>query len=244
MGSKLFEVRWAVNNENCIQAGLSTLEKHVPLVEQISWIPEKEAHYAKRWVNSDHPKQKYSVEFCRVELASDVNLREEIDICKDCPSHNCKFVQFLFILFVESFSSVKILSLGHAPVRHCVLPWSRCIVIIVVLLLEINAMAWTIGVNYGFLVHPIIVLESLSNTLYLRSVFIKLWVEIVIVALVLVIPVLPLLLSIIMRWLIGLVSLTEVVLSHVSIHWWLINKLLALVDALEIIIIVDRSLMI
>ena len=41
-----------------------------------------------------------------------------------------------------------------------------------------------------------------------------------------------------------MVSLTEIVLSHVSIHWWLINKLLVLVDALEVVIIVDRSLMI
>ena len=172
MRSKLFEVCWAVDNKNCIQAGLSALKKHVPLVEQICRVPEKEAHYAKGWVDSYHPKQKYSVEFCRVELAPNIDLREEIDICKDCPCHNCKFVQFLFIFFVESFSSVKILSLSHTPVWHCILPWLRCIVIIVVLLLEIDVMARTIGVNNGLLVHPIIVLVSLVTTLYLRSVFI------------------------------------------------------------------------
>ena len=33
-------------------------------------------------------------------------------------------------------------------------------------------------------------------------------------------------------------------LSHVSINLWLIDKLLALVNALEIVIVVDRSLMI
>ena len=172
MRGKLFKICRAVDDKNCIQAGLSALKKHVPLVKQIRRVPEKEAHYAKSRVNRDHPKQKYSVEFCRVELAPNINLREKIDVCKDCPCHNGKFVQFLFVFFVESFSSVKILSLGHAPVRHCVLPWSRCIVIIVVLLLEIYAMAWTIGVNNGLLVHTIIVLELLANTLDLRSIFI------------------------------------------------------------------------
>jgi hypothetical protein len=64
------------------------------------------------------------------------------------------------------------LSLCHTPVWHRILPWLRCIVIIVVLLLEIDVMARTIGVNNGLLVHPIIVLVSLVTTLYLRSVFI------------------------------------------------------------------------
>ena len=33
MRSKLFKVCWAVNNKDCIQAGLSALKKHIPLVE-------------------------------------------------------------------------------------------------------------------------------------------------------------------------------------------------------------------
>ena len=104
------------------------------------------------------------------------------------------------------------------------------------MLLVIGSIARAVRINIWLIVvGAVIVSESLIHTLDHGSVVIQLWI--VVWLLLLVVAVLPLLLGIVW-W--RYVSLAMAGLRVVSAKRWLIYVLLALVDALEVIIVVDR----
>ena len=103
-------------------------------------------------------------------------------------------------------------------------------------MLVISSITWAVRINIWLvIIQAIVVSYSLVQTLDHGPVIIQLWV--IVWLLLLVATILPLLLTIVLWW---HVSLAIARLGVVSTEGWLIYVLLTLVDALEVIVIVDR----
>ena len=118
MRCKFVEVLTAIKYPYCVKDCLCAFDENTSFIEHICRIPEEQAHDAKCWVDSHHPKKESSIVHCWVKLASDIDLREEVDVQKDWSGHNCKLVKFLLVFLVKSLARVKTLHSFHAPVTH------------------------------------------------------------------------------------------------------------------------------
>ena len=103
-------------------------------------------------------------------------------------------------------------------------------------MLVISSITWAVRINIWLvIIQAIVVSYSLVQTLDHGPVIIQLWV--IVWLLLLVATILPLLLTIVLWW---HVSLAIAGMGVVSTEGGLIYVLLTLVDALEVIVIVDR----